>query len=455
SAAGMPYSRGSSVDVRTVPSMSSHTLETVVVVSSSIPSFPQNTIARSTPSSASVCAMRSAIDGSETPSTRRRTPAGLASGPRKLNVVGVPSSRRAGPANRSAGWYFGAKQNPMPASSTQRATPSGPRSITTPNASRTSAEPHADDAARLPCFATRTPAPAATSAARVEMLTVPDRSPPVPHVSTTGPPGPSSGMSTVWANCSIVRASAASSADVSPLARSATAKPAIWASVASPARIVAMACSASSGGRSSRRRSRPVTAGHSVVGGAVMGASRGASGSIPPQIVVQDAPRDQAELHLGGALDDRQLLGVPVVQLGRVVGHVPGGAEHLERLPRDLHGQLGGVVLRHRQERDVFLGELTPVGHPGGAVRQEPGRLDLGRHLGDLPLDAVDVGYRLSDRLALLDVLHRVHQRAFGEPDPACGHVRPHRVEAEHGEPEAADLADHVLGWHAHAVEEE
>ena len=98
---------------------------------------------------------RSAIAGSDTPSTCRRTPAGLASGPRKLNVVGAPSSRRTGAAKRMAGWKRCAKQNPMPASRTHRATPSGPRSITTPSASSTSVEPHCDDDARPPCLATR------------------------------------------------------------------------------------------------------------------------------------------------------------------------------------------------------------------------------------------------------------------------------------------------------------
>ncbi len=97
---------------------------------------------------------RSAMAGSDTPTTWRVTRAGLASGPRKLNVVGMPSSLRAGPTKRIAGWNFWAKQNPMPASSMQRATPSGPRSMTTPSSSSRSAEPHADDAARLPCFAT-------------------------------------------------------------------------------------------------------------------------------------------------------------------------------------------------------------------------------------------------------------------------------------------------------------
>ena len=50
----------------------------------------------------------------------------------------------------------------------------------------------------------------------------------------------------------------------------------------------------------------------------------------------------------------------------------------------------------------------------------------------------------LAERGALLHVVDRVHQRAFGEADAARGDDRPHRVEPEHREPEAADLADDV-----------
>ena len=63
----------------------------------------------------------------------------------------------------------------------------GPRSMTTPSSSSRSAEPHAEDAARLPCLTTRAPVPATTIADMVEMLTVCARSPPVPQVSTAGP----------------------------------------------------------------------------------------------------------------------------------------------------------------------------------------------------------------------------------------------------------------------------
>ena len=55
-----------------------------------------------------------------------------------------------------------------------------------PSASRRSAAPQAELAARLPCFATAAPAAAATIAAAVEMLNVLAPSPPVPTTSMTG-----------------------------------------------------------------------------------------------------------------------------------------------------------------------------------------------------------------------------------------------------------------------------
>ena len=55
----------------------------------------------------------------------------------------------------------------------------------TPNASRQSAVPHLDEAARLPCFATFKPPAAATKEAVVEMLKLWALSPPVPTMSIT------------------------------------------------------------------------------------------------------------------------------------------------------------------------------------------------------------------------------------------------------------------------------
>ena len=54
-----------------------------------------------------------------------------------------------------------------------------------------------------------------------------------------------------------------------------------------------------------------------------------------------------------------------------------------------------------------------------------------------------------------LHVLGGVHQRPLGQADPPGRDDRAHGVEAEHGQTEAADLADHVLGGHVDVVEEQ
>ena len=136
---------------------------------------------------------------------------------------------------RIAGWNTGAKQNVMPRSRPASAAAAAGRSMTTPSASSMSAEPLWDDAARFPCLATRAPAAAATIAAMVEMLTVWDRSPPVPQVSTTGP-STSRGTPAFI----IPVTSPDTSPEVSPLARSATRNAAVFAAGAPPASISAI-----------------------------------------------------------------------------------------------------------------------------------------------------------------------------------------------------------------------
>ncbi len=172
------------------------------------------------------------------------------SGARKLKTVGMPSWRRAREACLSAGWKVGAKQKVMPTSSATRATAAGGRSMATPSSSRTSAAPVEEEAARPPCLTTLAPAAAATMAAMVEMLTVFARSPPVPTRSTVSP-----GILIAEVPASRPSARPATSAMVSPLARRATAKAAIWASVAVPDMIWDMAQAAWPEVRASRSRS--------------------------------------------------------------------------------------------------------------------------------------------------------------------------------------------------------
>ena len=102
-------------------------------------------------------------------------PAGLVSGPTRLNAVRTPISRRVGPAWRIAGWKRARTGTRSRARATRRRAESASWSMRTPSASSTSAEPDFEVIARLPCLATGTPAAATTSADVVEMLNVPRR----------------------------------------------------------------------------------------------------------------------------------------------------------------------------------------------------------------------------------------------------------------------------------------
>ena len=131
--------------------------------------------------------------------------------------------------------------------------------MTTPRASSTSAAPHLEDAARLPCLIIRAPAAAATIVAIVEILTVCAPSAPVPTRSTRRP-GTLIGVA--WS--SMARARPASSVGVSPFMRKAMAKPEIWASVAAPSMISFMTHAASSAVSDSPLTSAPISAGQLI-----------------------------------------------------------------------------------------------------------------------------------------------------------------------------------------------
>src|SRR5215218_971249 len=137
--------------------------------------------------------------------------------------------------------------NPNPISRMQLATTSASRSIRPPSASSTSAEPHWLVAERLPCLATRQPAPAAMNAAVVETLNV-GLPPPVPAVSTRPSPA-----STLTERSRSTAASPAISPTVSPFVRSAIRKAAACVSDALPSMT-----SVSTRDASARSRSAPL-----------------------------------------------------------------------------------------------------------------------------------------------------------------------------------------------------
>ena len=87
-----------------------------------------------------------------------------------LKTVRMPSSFRMGPTYFMALWYCWANMKQKFVFSSISRHLAGSSWMFTPRASRQSAVPEREDAARFPCFATFTPADAITMAAVVEML---------------------------------------------------------------------------------------------------------------------------------------------------------------------------------------------------------------------------------------------------------------------------------------------
>src|SRR5207247_2067485 len=118
------------------------------------------------------------------------------------------------------------------------------------------------DIERLPCLATLRPAPATTNAVAVEMLNVPEASPPVPQVSTSisrsVPVSPATSSARVRTRATLPRmtwAKPISSSTVSPFMRNAVRNAAICALVATPDMIASIAADASMRVRSRRSTS--------------------------------------------------------------------------------------------------------------------------------------------------------------------------------------------------------
>src|SRR5689334_16581107 len=124
---------------------------------------------------------------------------------------------------------------------------SGVRSRRAPSASSTSAEPHFDVKDRLPCFTTGKPHAAATTAAAVDTLIDPEKSPPVPQLSANKYVGEGNGRAAPRS----ARAAPISSSEVSPLMRNATNAAAINGSGSDPSTMRLKRSRADSRSRSS------------------------------------------------------------------------------------------------------------------------------------------------------------------------------------------------------------
>ena len=119
---------------------------------------------------------------------------------------------------------------------------------------------------------------------------------------------------------------------------------------------------------------------------------------LPPDRFLDQVHRDHLALDLVGALVDLGDLRVAHHLLDRVLLHVAVAAEDLHRVRGDAHRRVGGEHLGHGGDLRHVL--LAAVDGAGGRVRQRPGGLDLGGHVGQHELQALEPRDRLAEGVA-------------------------------------------------------
>src|SRR5258708_1624060 len=151
-------------------------------------------------------------------------------------------------------------------------------------------------------------------------------------------------------------------------------------------------------------------------------------------VPLQELLADHHALDLRGSLADQEQRRVAVKALDLVLLRVAVAAVNAKALLDALLAGLRGEQLRHPS---LEIGALAGVLHPRRFAGDETGRLDLGRHVGELELNRLVLGDRLAEGLALLAVAEGQLQRSLRDSDAASGDVDPAELERVHHLPEA------------------
>ena len=154
-------------------------------------------------------------------------------------------------------------------------------------------------------------------------------------------------------------------------------------------------------------------------------------------------------LHFGGAFVDAQRANVAVQALDLGAYLHAQTTVHLQCHVDHALGVFGGAHLGHggghaaRLTAGVTGGlrggaALMGVAHPGGAVGQQGGGVDQGRHLAQLGLGELEVGQPLAEHLPGLRVGHRFGQRAARHAQRRRCHRGAENIQRLHRQLEAA-----------------
>src|SRR6266576_5735773 len=128
----------------------------------------------------------------------------------------------------------------------------------------------------------------------------------------------------------------------------------------------------------------------------------------------EQLPRNHDALNLARSLADLADLGVPHHALDRVLGGVAVPAMQLHGLGRGAHAQLGRIELGHRR---FLLKRVALLLEPGGVVDELFRGLDLGRHVGEREMHALEARDRPAELLAGGRIRQTLVQRSLGQSE--------------------------------------
>src|ERR1035438_5907270 len=147
-------------------------------------------------------------------------------------------------------------------------------------------------------------------------------------------------------------------------------------------------------------------------------------------LILQQLSRDYEPLNLAGALADRAQLHVAIKLLSGIILDKAVTAVNLHSFVRAPDSHFTGEELRHGR---YLRGLHARVFHRRCAHGQEHGRVDLGGHVGQLPLDRLEIADRLAKLLALLRILQGRLVRALRHAQRQRGDRNAAAVKHTHG----------------------
>ncbi len=165
-----------------------------------------------------------------------------------------------------------------------------------------------------------------------------------------------------------------------------------------------------------------------------------------------ERPRDHGAQDVVRALADRHQRHVAVQPLHRELGRIAIAAVHLHRGERAFDRDLGREDLGHA---GLHVGAAAFVPQVRRPVGEQPGRLDLRRHVGELQLHRLEAPDRLAERLSLSRVPQRLRVRLLGHADRAGRDVNPADLQRGQHLLQAAPLlaAKQRRPWHPNLVQ--